>query len=125
MSYPSDLKYKDSHEWVRLEGDVATIGLSWFAQDSLGDVVHVELPELGASVTSGESVAEVESVKAVSDVYSPVSGEITAVNEELDGTEERVNDDPYGQGWLFQVRVSNPSEIDTLMSAAEYESHCD
>jgi len=125
MSYPSDLKYKDSHEWVRLEGDVATVGLSWFAQDSLGDVVHVELPELGASVTSGESVAEVESVKAVSDVYSPVSGEITAVNEELDGTEERVNDDPYGQGWLFQVRVSNPSEIDTLMSAVEYESHCD
>ena len=125
MSYPADLKYRDSHEWVRVEGNVATVGVSWFAQDSLGDVVHVEMPEIGDSTSAGATIGEIESVKAVSDIYSPVSGEVIAINEGLDGNEELVNDDPYGEGWLFQIRMSSTGELDSLRNAEDYQAHCE
>lgn len=121
-NYPSDLKYTSSHEWVRLDGDTATVGITWHAQDSLGDVVHYEAPSVGTSVTKGKACAEIESVKAVSDIYSPLSGEIVAVNDELDGSEDKVNTDPYGAGWLFKVRLSNASEVATLLDAASYQA---
>jgi glycine cleavage system H protein len=120
--FPADLHYAESHEWVRPEGDVLTVGITWFAQDSLGDVVHVELPRLGAHVTRGQSVAEIESVKAVSEIYAPVAGEIVEVNSELDGNEEVVNKDPYGGGWLFKVRAGHAA-LAGLMNASAYEKH--
>lgn len=123
MSYPEDLKYRDSHEWIRVEGDLATVGISHFAQDSLGDVVYVDMPEVGAEVAAGDSCAEIESVKAVSDIYAPVSGEIVAVNEELEGEESNVNEDPYGKGWLFQIKMSDPSEVGALKDAKAYSAH--
>lgn len=123
MQFPVGLKYTDSHEWIRIEGDDAVVGLSDFAQDSLGDVVHIELPEVGRAVSRGESVAEVESVKAVSDVYAPVTGEVVAINEELDGNEDRVNKDPYGGGWLFRIRIAEPAEMADRMDAEAYEAH--
>jgi len=123
MSYPADLKYTESHEWVRIEGGVATIGISWFAQDSMGDVVHVELAEVGAELSKGSPACEIESVKAVSDVYAPVSGEVVEVNEGLEDGPEAVNEDPYGQGWLFKIRMSG--DADGMMDAAAYQSHCE
>jgi glycine cleavage system H protein len=125
MSYPAELKYTESHEWVRLEGDVATIGISWFAQDSMGDVVHVEPVEVGAEVDKGTPVCEIESVKAVSDVYSPVTGDVVAVNDGLDDAPEALNDDPYGAGWLFKVQVSDASEVDAMLDASAYQAHCE
>jgi len=125
MSYPAELKYTESHEWVRLEGDVATVGISWFAQDSMGDVVHVEPAEVGASVAKGTPVCEIESVKAVSDVYSPVTGELIAVNEALDDTPETLNEDPFGGGWLFKVRVTDTTEVAAMLDAAAYQAHCE
>ena len=125
MRYPTDLKYTQSHEWIRLEGNTVVVGVSWFAQDSMGDVVHVELPEVGDELASGEPACEIESVKAVSDVYSPVSGEIVEVNEALEDAPEVVNEDPYGAGWLFKVKVGATVSLSELMAADEYQSHCE
>ena len=120
MSYPNDLKYSDQHEWVRVDGDVATVGITHHAQDALGEIVYVDLPEVDAEVEAGESVAEVESTKAVSDIYSPLTGVIVEVNEELDGNEGVLNEDPHAAGWIFKVKLSDPSELDGLMDAAAY-----
>jgi glycine cleavage system H protein len=122
VSYPSDLKYTPSHEWVRLDGDVATVGITFFAQDQLGDVVYVDLPEVGRAVSKGESVAEIESTKTVSGIYTPVSGDVVEVNEELSGSEEQVNKSPYDGGWLFKVRVSDPGELAGLLDSAAYQA---
>lgn len=125
MSYPEDLYYTKSHEWVRVDGDTAIVGISWFAQDSLGDVVHYEAPSVGDTVSAGDAVAEIESVKAVSDVYTPLDGEVTAVNEDLDGNEEAVNSDPYGDGWLFKVKLADKGQLDGLMKVAAYKQFVD
>ncbi len=125
MSYPDDLKYSDQHEWLRIEGDIATVGITDHAQGALGDIVYVELPEVGAEVAAGDSVCEVESVKAVSDIYAPVDGEIVEVNEALDGAEDVVNSDPHGGGWIFKIRLSDPSQLAGLMDASGYQSHLD
>ena len=120
---PADLKYSKEHEWVRVEEDgLVTIGISDHAQDQLGDLVFVELPEVGTSVEAGGECAVVESVKAASDIYSPVSGEVTAANQTLADTPEIINDDPYGEGWIFQVKLADSSELDNLMDASEYEA---
>jgi glycine cleavage system H protein len=119
-SYPEDLKYHQEHDWARIEGDEATFGITWYAQDALGEVVFYEPPPVGAEVTKDEAYAEVESVKAVSDVYAPLSGEITAVNEALSDSPEKVNEDPYGEGWMVKVRLKDPSEAGALMDANAY-----
>jgi len=119
-SYPDDLRYHDQHDWARIEGDAATFGITWYAQDSLGEVVFYDPPEVGAAIDKDASYAEVESVKAVSDVIAPLSGEIVAVNEALGDAPELVNEDPYGEGWLIRVRLSDPGEADQLLGAAEY-----
>ena len=119
---PEDLKYSEEHEWLRMEGDTAVIGITHFAQDSLGDVVFVELPEVGADVEQFEKMGEIESVKAVSDLYSPVGGRVVEVNESLTDSPELVNDSPYEEGWMIKVEVSDGSEIDNLMSASEYDA---
>jgi len=123
MQFPKDLKYTRQHEWIRVEGDIGTCGLSDFAQDSLGDVVHVELPAVGTVLRAGDRAAEVESVKAVSDVYSPASGTVTEVNTGLDGSEDALNRDPYGDGWLFRLRLSAPAEVAALLDVVAYEAH--
>jgi glycine cleavage system H protein len=120
-SYPGDLKYHPEHDWARIEGDEATFGITWFAQDQLGEVVFFDPPEVGAAITANESYAEVESVKAVSDVVAPLSGEVVAVNEALGDAPEKVNDDPYGEGWLVRVKLSDPSQVDGLMDVAAYQ----
>ena len=117
---PSELKFLSSHEWVMVEGDEATIGISDHAQELLGDLVFVELPEVGSTVSAGDTVAVVESVKAASDTYAPVSGEVIAVNEELEDTPERINDDPYGDGWMYRVKMDDPDEVDGLLNAGSY-----
>lgn len=119
---PVELKYAKEHEWVRVEGDIAVIGVSEFAQDQLGEVVYVDMPSEGDSVSAGETFGEIESVKSVSELYSPLSGEIVAVNEALSDTPEVVNSSPLGEGWMIKVRMSDPTELDDLMSAAEYEA---
>ena len=119
---PVELKYAKEHEWVRVEGDTAVIGVSEFAQEQLGEVVYVDMPSQGDSVSAGETFGEIESVKSVSELYSPVSGEIVAVNEALSDTPEVVNSSPLGEGWMIKVRMSDPSELDELMSAEEYEA---
>jgi glycine cleavage system H protein len=121
-SYPDGLRYHPEHDWARIEGDSATFGITWFAQDALGEVVFFQLPTIGETVKKDESYAEVESVKAVSDVVAPLSGEITAVNESLGDAPETINEDPYGEGWLVKVKLSDPSELDSLMDAASYEA---
>ncbi|HEX8958947.1 MAG TPA: glycine cleavage system protein GcvH [Solirubrobacterales bacterium] len=122
-SYPDDLLYHDQHDWARLEGDDhAVFGITWYAQDSLGEVVFYDPPELGDKVDKDSGYAEVESVKAVSDVIAPLSGEIVAVNEALADAPERINEDPYGEGWLVKVRLSDPGEADQLLGAAEYRN---
>lgn len=118
---PEDLQYSKDHEWVRLEGNVAVIGITDYAQDSLGDVVYVELPKPGEKFAANESFGSVESVKAVSEVFSPVSGAVVANNETLNDEPEKVNQDPYGEGWMIRVEMSNPGEVDSLLTAAEYE----
>jgi glycine cleavage system H protein len=120
-SYPEDLKYHTEHDWARIDGEEATFGITWYAQDALGEVVFFDPPEIGAQVTKDQSYAEVESVKAVSDVFAPLSGEIVAVNEDLGDSPERINEDPYGEGWLVRVRLSDPSEVDSLLDAGAYE----
>jgi glycine cleavage system H protein len=120
-SYPDDLRYHAEHDWVRLDGDVATLGITWFAQDALGEVVFFDPPEVGSTVTKDEPYAEVESVKAVSDVIAPVSGEIIEVNTALGDSPEAINEDPYGAGWMVKVRVSDPSEADGLLDSDAYQ----
>ena len=124
-TYPDDLLYHPEHDWVRLDGDVAEFGVTWYAQDSLGEVVFFDPPSVGSSVKQGESYAEVESVKAVSDVIAPLSGEIVEVNEALSDSPEQINDDPYGAGWMVKVRLSDPAERDTLLDAAAYTADLD
>ena len=122
-SYPDDLRYHSEHDWARVEGDEAVLGITWFAQDSLGELVHFEAPEVGATVAKDASYGEVESVKAVSDVVSPLSGEVVEVNAKAVDEPEVVNDDPYGEGWLIRIRMSDPAELDSLMDAAAYRAH--
>jgi len=118
---PDDLHYSKDHEWVRVEGNVAVVGITDYAQDSLGDVVYVELPKPGDTFAANESFGSVESVKAVSEVFCPVSGDIAGVNESLNDSPEKVNEDPYGEGWMIRVTMSNPGEVDSMLTAAEYE----
>ena len=120
--YPDDLKYHAEHDWARIEGDEATFGITWYAQDTLGEVVFFTPPAVGTSVTKDEHYTEVESVKAVSDVIAPLSGEVIAVNGELSDNPQMINEDPYGDGWLVRVRLSDPSEVESLMDAAVYVS---
>lgn len=122
---PDDLKYAASHEWVRLEDGVATVGISDHAQDALGDIVFVELPEAGNTINAKDEVAVVESVKAASDIYAPLSGEILEVNEDLTDAPETVNAAPYDQGWMFRIQISDEAELDDLMDAEAYSAHCD
>ena len=124
-SYPDDLLYHPEHDWARIEGDEATFGITWYAQDSLGEVVFYDPPGVGATVAKDASYSEVESVKAVSDVIAPLSGEITAVNEALEDSPEKVNEDPYGEGWLVKVRLTDPAEKDSLLAAADYRNLLD
>ena len=119
-SYPDDLLYHPEHDWARIDDDVATFGVTWFAQDALGEVVFFDPPTVGSTVAAGDSYAEVESVKAVSDVVAPMSGEVVEVNEALGSAPEAINDDPYGEGWMVRVRLSDPSEKDSLLDAATY-----
>jgi glycine cleavage system H protein len=119
-TYPDDLRYHPEHDWARVEGESATFGITWYAQDALGEVVFYEPPEVGASVSKDSPYAEVESVKAVSDVYAPLSGKVLAVNEALADNPEQINEDPYGEGWLVRVRLADPSEADTLLEVAAY-----
>lgn len=120
---PKELKYTATHEWVRNEGDgIYTIGLTEHAQDLLGDMVFVELPEVGSNVDTGDDIAVAESVKAASDVYAPITGEIVEINEELENSPESVNSDPYGDGWLFKIKATDPSEVDGLLDAEAYEA---
>ncbi|WP_374969158.1 glycine cleavage system protein GcvH [Terrabacter sp. BE26] len=121
LQYPSDLRYTSDHEWVRVgEDGVVRIGITSFAQDALGDVVYVSLPEVGDTVTPGDSCGEVESTKSVSDVYAPLEGEVTATNPALDGSPELINSDPYGEGWMFELRLADPSSVEGLMDADAY-----
>jgi glycine cleavage system H protein len=122
-SYPDDLKYHPEHDWARLDGDEAMLGITWFAQDSLGELVHYEAPAVGSTVAKDESYGEVESVKAVSEIIAPLSGEVLEVNAKVVDEPEIVNDDPYGDGWLIRIRVSDSSELDTLMAAEAYRAH--
>ena len=121
-TYPDDLLYHPEHDWARLEGEEATFGITWFAQDALGEVVFFDPPQVGAQVRKDESYTEIESVKAVSDVVAPLSGEVIAVNDALADNPETINDDPYGAGWLVRVRLSDTSETEALMDAATYEA---
>ena len=124
-AHPTDLKYHPSHDWARVEGDTATLGITAYAQDQLGEVVFFDPPAVGTSVTKDSSYAEIESVKAVSDVIAPLSGEVVEVNEELTKTPEHFNSDPYDAGWLVRVKLSDPSELDSLLDAAGYEELLD
>jgi glycine cleavage system H protein len=121
-TYPDDLLYHSEHDWARVDGDEATFGITWFAQDSLGEVVFFEAPKVGAQIKKDEAYTEIESVKAVSDVIAPMSGEVVAVNEALADAPETINSDPYGEGWLVRVKLSDPGEADALMDAASYEA---
>jgi glycine cleavage system H protein len=121
-SYPDDLLYHAEHDWARVEGDEAVFGITWYAQDSMGEVVFFDPPKVGARVTKDSSYTEVESVKAVSDVICPLSGEVVAVNDELSDSPEKINEDPYGEGWLVRVKLSDPSEQEALLDAAAYEA---
>ena len=120
-SYPDGLKYHPEHDWAKIDGDEATFGITWYAQDALGEVVFYEPPAVGAEIVKDKPYAEVESVKAVSDVIAPLSGEITAVNEDLSDSPEKINEDSYGEGWLVKVRLTEPSEVDELLDPAAYK----
>ena len=124
-SYPDELIYHAEHDWARIEGDQATFGITWYAQDSLGEVVFFDPPEVGDTTAKDASYAEVESVKAVSDVIAPLSGEVVEVNEALGDAPEKINEDPYGEGWLVKVKLSDPGEADALLSAADYRNLLD
>ena len=120
-TYPDDLKYHQEHDWARIEGDEAVLGVTWFAQDSLGELVHYEPPEAGTEITKDSSYGEVKSVKAVSEVIAPLSGEVVSVNQKVVDEPETVNNDPYGEGWLVRIRLSDPSEADALLDSAAYK----
>lgn len=120
-SYPEDLKYHPEHDWARVDGDAATLGITWYAQDALGELVHFEPPEEGAEIAKDESYGEVESVKAVSEVIAPLSGEVLEVNQQVVDAPESVNEDPYGEGWLVRLRIADASEVDSLLDANEYK----
>jgi glycine cleavage system H protein len=123
MSYPDNYKYTKEHEWVHVEGDLGTVGITDHAQSELGDIVFVELPKPGSRISKGEAFGSVESVKAVSDIYSPLSGEVAAVNESLSANPEKLNEDPHGEAWLLKVNLSTPAEINDLLSAADYQKY--
>ena len=123
MAHPSDRKYSKEHEWVLVEGDVAVVGITSFAQDQLGEVVYVDLPSAGDTLSAGDSFGEIESVKSVSELFAPISGEIVDVNSALGDTPETVNADPHGSGWMVKVNVDDASELDALMSAEEYDAY--
>jgi glycine cleavage system H protein len=120
-SYPGDLKYHREHDWARIEGETATLGITWYAQDALGEIVHYEAPEEGSALARDESYGEVESVKAVSDLIAPLSGAVIEVNDKVVGEPETINEDPYGDGWLVKIRLSETSEVDDLMDADAYK----
>jgi len=122
-SYPDDLKYHREHDWARIDGDEAVLGVTWFAQDALGELVHFEAPSTGANLAAGRAYGEVESVKAVSDVIAPLSGEVLEVNQAVVDAPETVNEDPYGDGWLVRIRVGDPSEADALLDVEAYKAH--
>ena len=122
-SYPDDLRYHAEHDWARIEGDTATLGITWYAQDALGELVHFEPPEEGSSVAKDESYGEVESVKAVSDLIAPLSGAVLEVNRKAVDAPETINEDPYGEGWLIRIRLSDPGEPGTLMTPDAYRAH--
>ena len=124
-SYPDGLYYNEEHDWARVDGDTATFGITWYAQDSLGEVVYFAPSPAGTSISKGGEYGELESTKAVSQLIAPLSGEVTETNDALEGSENTVNDDPYGDGWLVKVRMSDPSELDSLMDAAAYTSYVD
>lgn len=119
----SDSKYTEDHEWIRREGDEVVVGITGYAQEQLGDVVHVDLPEVGASLSKGDEAAVIDSVKAASEVYAPVDGEVTAVNEGLEEDPGKVNNDPEGEGWFLKIKLSDPSQLDDLMDKAAYEDY--
>jgi glycine cleavage system H protein len=121
-SYPAELKYHREHDWARIDGDTATLGITWYAQDALGEIVHYEAPEEGATLARDESYGEVESVKAVSDLIAPLSGEVVEVNRKVVDEPETINEDPYGDGWLLRVRLSEPGEVDELLDADAYRA---
>ncbi len=121
MNVPAELKYTEDHEWAKIEGDVATIGITDYAQGELGDVVFVELPEVGTTIEKGDTFGTIEAVKAVADLFAPVSGEVIEVNEKLGAEPETVNKDPYGEGWMIKIKLSNPAEVDDLMNADQYK----
>ena len=123
MTYPENFRYTKEHEWVLVEGDTGTVGISFHAQKELGDIVYVDLPKVGAMAEKGKTIGSVESVKAVSDIYAPVSGEVTASNELLTTSPEKLNEDPHGAAWLFKVKLSAPSEVAELISAADYAAY--
>ena len=124
-SYPEELRYHSEHDWARVEGDVATLGITWYAQNALGDIVHYEPPDEGSSLAKDESYGEVESVKAVSDVISPLTGEVVQVNAKVVEEPETINEDPYGEGWLVRVRLNDTTEVDELLDAAAYRNLLD
>jgi glycine cleavage system H protein len=121
-SYPDDLLYHSEHDWARVDGDAAMFGITWYAQDALGEVVFFEGPQVGSTITKDEPYAEIESVKAVSDVVAPLSGEVVEVNPALSDSPETVNEDPYGEGWLVKVKLSDPSEAESLLGSADYQA---
>jgi len=123
MTYPENYRFTKEHEWVLVEGDTGTIGISFHAQKELGDIVYVDLPKVGAAAVKGQTVGSVESVKAVSDIYSPVTGEVTAANELLTTSPEKLNEDPHGAAWLYKVKLSAPGEVSELMNAADYTAY--
>ena len=125
LKFPEDLKYADSDEWVRIDGDTATVGISDYAQDALNDLVYAEFKDVGETIEAGESFGEVESVKAASEVYLPIAGEIIEINEALEGEPEIINDDPYGEGWMVKIRITDDSNLASLMDAAAYKTYCD
>ena len=122
--FPTDLRYLATHEWAKLEGDIVLVGISDHAQDALGDVVYVELPEVDSACSAGDEVAVVESVKAASDIYAPVTGTVIEVNTALEDAPELVNEAPYQDGWFFKIRADNPADVETLLSAADYQAVC-
>jgi glycine cleavage system H protein len=124
-SYPDDLLYHPEHDWARIDADTATFGITWYAQDALGEVVFYDAPKVGAKISKDQAYTEIESVKAVSDVFAPLSGEVTEVNETLSDKPETINDDPYGEGWLVKVKLSDPSEAESLMDSSAYQATLD
>lgn len=123
--YPADLKYTETHQWARIEGNTAVVGITNYAQEQLGEVVYLDLPQVGDEVTAGEVMGSVESVKSISDVYCPVSGKVIAVNEPLMDEPAKINEDPYGEAWMVKIEMSNPSEADALLNATDYEAKLD